>query len=220
MRAIVGESPDHQTPVFVDRIEAVVFRPYWNVPESIQKTELISELQKHPHYLLRHQMQVVDGRGQIITADLVDAKTMQRLQAGGLMIRQQPGPANALGLVKFVFPNEYSIYMHGTPETGLFARARRDLSHGCIRLEAPAALAAWILRDDPGWTEKRIKAAMAGTVSTEVRLRRSIPILIMYRTAFVAENGEVRFLNDIYGFDATLQTALEQRHTGPFIASP
>jgi L,D-transpeptidase YcbB len=212
MRAIVGEASDHQTPVFADRIEAVVFRPYWNVPESIQKTELISELKRHPHYLLKHQMQVVDGLGQVVTADLVGAGILRQLEAGRLMIRQQPGPANALGLVKFIFPNQYSIYMHGTPERGLFARVRRDLSHGCIRLENPAALAAWVLRDDPGWTAARVKAAMEGNDSIEVKLPRSIPILILYGTALVEEDGKVHFFNDVYGFDASLQTALQQRH--------
>lgn len=212
MRAMVGEAAEHQTPVFADRIEAVVFRPYWNVPESIQKTELISKIQKHPHYLLKHQMQVVDRRGQVVTADRVDAKTLRQLQSGRLMVRQQPGPKNALGLVKFVFPNQYSIYMHGTPEMGLFARARLDLSHGCIRLENPAALAAWVLRDDPEWTAARIKAAMEANDSTEVKLRRGISILILYSTALVEEDGKVHFFNDIYGFDAGLQAALDRRH--------
>lgn len=212
MKAIVGEAFDHQTPVFADRMGAVVFRPYWNVPESIQKTELVAELRKHPHYLLRHQMEVVNGRGEVITADLVNAKTLRQLETGHLMLRQQPGPANALGLVKFVFPNQYSIYMHGTPETGLFARSRRDLSHGCIRLENPAALAAWVLRDDPAWTPERIKAAMRGNDSIEVKLPHSIPVLILYGTALVEEDGQVRFFSDIYGLDATLQVALDHRH--------
>jgi L,D-transpeptidase YcbB len=215
MRAIVGEASDHQTPVFADRIEAIVFRPYWNVPESIEKMELIAEIKRHPHYLLKHQMQVVDGRGQVVTADLVTATTLRRLQAGKLMIRQQPGPANALGLVKFVFPNQYSIYMHGTPETGLFARARRDLSHGCIRLENPSVLATWVLRGDSDWTAARVKAAMEAKDSIEVKLPRSIPILILYGTALVEENGKVNFFNDIYGFDASLQTALARRHDNP-----
>lgn len=212
MKAIVGEAPDHETPVFADRLEAVVFRPYWNVPESIVRTELVPELRKRPHYLPRHHMEIVNRRGDVITTDLVDAKMLRQLQSGALMLRQQPGPANALGLVKFVFPNQYSIYMHGTPERGLFSLARRDLSHGCIRVENPAALAAWVLRDVPAWTPGRINTAMRGNESIEVKLPHGIPILILYGTARVEESGEVRFFNDIYGLDASLTTALEHRH--------
>jgi len=214
MRAIVGEAFEHQTPIFADQMEALVFRPYWNVPESIAKRELVGELKRHPRYLATHDMQVVDGRGNVITADRVDAKTLKRLEAGTLMLQQQPGPANALGLVKFVFPNQYGIYMHGTPEAGLFGRARRDLSHGCIRVENSAALAAWVLRDDPAWTLERVIAVMHGEESITVRLPHAVPILIVYGTAVVEENNEVHFFKDIYGFDATLQAALEQRHEG------
>jgi len=213
MRAIVGEAFEHQTPIFADQMEALVFRPYWNVPESITKGELVAELKKHPRYLATHDMQVVDGRGNVITADRVDAKTLKRLEAGTLMLRQQPGPANALGLVKFVFPNQYGIYMHGTPEAGLFGRARRDLSHGCIRVENPAALAAWVLRDDPTWTLERVNAVMHGEESITVRLPHAVPILIVYGTAVVEENNEVHFFRDIYGFDAALRTALGKRNS-------
>lgn len=212
MRAIVGEAFEHQTPIFADQMEALVFRPYWNVPESITKGELVAELKKHPRYLATHRMQVVDGRGKVITADRTDAKTLKRLEAGTLMLRQQPGPANALGLVKFVFPNQYGIYMHGTPEAELFGRARRDLSHGCIRVENPAALAAWVLRDDPTWTLERVNAVMHGEESITVRLPHAVPILILYGTAVVEENNEVHFFRDLYGFDAALQAALGKRN--------
>jgi murein L,D-transpeptidase YcbB/YkuD len=212
MGAIVGEALEHQTPVFADRMEAVVFRPDWNVPESIQKKELVPELRKHRHYLVRYGMQVVDSHGKVITEDRVSAKVLRQLESGTLRLRQLPGPANALGLVKFVFPNQYDVYMHGTPERGLFGRSRRDLSHGCIRIEDPAALAAWVLRDDPQWTPDRVNAAMHGENSIKVKVPRGIPILILYGTAVVDENGTVHFFRDIYGLDATLQTALEDRH--------
>ena len=212
MKAIVGEAFDHQTPAFADQIEAVVFRPYWNVPESITKGELVAELKRHPGYLVRHGMQVVDGRGNVVTADPLDAKTLKGLEKGNLWLRQQPGPANALGLVKFVFPNQYGIYMHGTPETGLFSRARRDLSHGCIRVENPAALAAWVLHDDPAWALPQVIAAMRSEDSISVKVPHAVAILILYGTAVVEENGEVRFFNDVYGLDAALQTSLDHRH--------
>ena len=211
MGAIVGQALEHQTPVFADRMEAVVFRPYWTVPESIQKREIVPELRKHPHYLVRYGMQVVDKHGNVIAEDQVSAKVLHRLEAGTLMLRQLPGPANALGLVKFVFPNQYDVYMHGTPERGLFGRSRRDLSHGCIRIEDPAALAAWVLRDDPQWTPDRINAAMHGETSIEVKLPHGILILILYGTAVVDENDTVHFFRDIYGLDAMLQATLQER---------
>ena len=212
MKAIVGEAFDHQTPVFADRVEAVVFRPYWNVPESITKGELVAELKRHPGYLVGHGMQVVDSRGNVVAAERLNAKTLKGLEKGTLWLRQQPGPANALGLVKFVFPNQYGIYMHGTPETGLFSRARRDLSHGCIRVENPAALAAWVLRDDPAWALPQVMAAMHDEDSISVKVPHAVAILILYGTAVVEKNGEVRFFNDVYGFDAALQTSLDHRH--------
>jgi murein L,D-transpeptidase YcbB/YkuD len=212
MRAIVGEAFEHQTPVFADHIDALVFRPYWNVPESIQKKEIVPELRKHPHYLVRYGMQVVDGHGKVVTGDRVSGKVLRQLESGNLRLRQLPGPANALGLVKFVFPNQYDVYMHGTPERGLFARSRRDLSHGCIRIEKPAALAAWVLRDDPEWTPDRINAAMHGENSIEVKILGGAPILILYGTAVVEENGTVNFFRDVYGLDVILQTSLEQKY--------
>jgi murein L,D-transpeptidase YcbB/YkuD len=156
-------------------------------------------------------MQVVDKHGNVIAEDQVSAKVLHRLEAGTLMLRQLPGPANALGLVKFVFPNQYDVYMHGTPERGLFGRSRRDLSHGCIRIEDPAALAAWVLRDDPQWTPDRINAAMHGETSIEVKLPHGILILILYGTAVVDENDTVHFFRDIYGLDAMLQATLQER---------
>jgi murein L,D-transpeptidase YcbB/YkuD len=125
-----------------------------------------------------------------------------------LRIRQQPGPANSLGLLKFVFPNNFGVYMHGTPEHSLFFQPRRDFSHGCIRIQDPPALAAWVLRDRPEWTEARISAAMSGKQSISVRLSAPIPVLILYGTVFVEENGEVHFFQDIYGHDATLKKVL------------
>jgi murein L,D-transpeptidase YcbB/YkuD len=113
-----------------------------------------------------------------------------------------------LGLVKFLFPNEYNVYMHGTPATELFARSRRDFSHGCIRLERPEALAAWVLGDKPGWNSQRIGEAMHGERTIQVNLDKPVPVLIVYATAVVLENGEVHFFDDIYGHDAALEKVL------------
>jgi murein L,D-transpeptidase YcbB/YkuD len=208
MRAIVGEAVEHQTPVFADQMESIVFRPYWNVPESIQRKELVPLLRGNPAYLAKHKMEIVNKKEEVVAVSSVDSNTLNQLASGKLLIRQQPGPANSLGLIKFVFPNHFDVYMHGTPQRELFYQARRDFSHGCIRIEAPAALAAWVLRDRPDWTEKRILAAMTGKKPVSVKLARPIPVLILYNSVYVEENGEVHFFRDIYGQDALLEEAL------------
>ena len=130
------------------------------------------------------------------------------LRAGRLSIRQKPGPKNSLGLVKFVFPNSYNVYMHDTPASEFFAKSRRDFSHGCIRLEHPAELAAWVLRNNPGWNMERIRAAMGGDTPQQVKLAHPIPVFIVYGTAIVTEDGLVHFYDDIYGHDTALEKAL------------
>ena len=210
MRAIVGQAPDHQTPVFADQMESIIFRPYWNVPQSIQSKELVPILRRNPGYLAKNKMEIVDGRDEVIVAP-VDGSILNQLASGQLRIRQQPGPANSLGLIKFVFPNQFGVYLHGTPEHGLFFQSRRDFSHGCIRIENPAELAGWVLRERPEWNKKRIVAAMNGTKPTSVKLAAPIPVLILYGTVFVQENGQIHFFQDVYGQDAVLERALAAR---------
>ena len=212
MKVIVGKAFDRQTPVFADELEYVIFRPYWNVPAKIVKEEIIPLLVKRPDYLAKHQMEVVDRQGNVITAGTVHRDTMQELRAGRLELRQRPGPKNSLGLVKLVFPNQYDVYLHGTPERELFSRTRRDFSHGCIRVEDAAALAAWALSHDPSWTRERIRSAMLGEETLQVNLPRHIPVMIVYGTAVVEDNGEVRFFNDVYGLDDALARALVAGH--------
>jgi murein L,D-transpeptidase YcbB/YkuD len=208
MRAIVGDALEHQTPIFADEMQAIVFRPYWNVPESIQQKELVPLLRRNPGYLAKHKMEVVNAKEKAVGASSVDARILAQLASGSLRIRQQPGPANSLGLIKFVFPNQFGVYLHGTPEHELFYQTRRDFSHGCIRIEDPAALAGWVLRDRPEWTEKRILTTMRGKKPLSVKVTEPIPVLILYGTAFVEETGKVNFFRDIYGHDATLEKAL------------
>ncbi|HXB21460.1 MAG TPA: L,D-transpeptidase family protein, partial [Candidatus Solibacter sp.] len=215
MRVVVGKTPDHQTPVFEDQMRYIIFRPYWNVPDSIVQAELLPAIQKNKSYLDKHQYEIVDHHGEVIPSDTVDKKILGRLEAKQLEIRQKPGPANSLGLAKFVFPNHYDVYLHGTPERGLFSRPRRDYSHGCIRVENPAALAKWVLRNDPSWTDERIQAAMNGPDNVQVNLAHPIRVLILYGTVAVQENGEVRFFDDVYGHDATLETALANGYPYP-----
>ena len=140
---------------------------------------------------------------------------LQRLRSGQLAIRQRPGPKNSLGLAKFLFPNEYNVYLHGTPATELFEKSRRDFSHGCIRVQDPAGLAVWVLPDKPEWTRDRIVSAMNGDHPLQVNLDRPIPVLIVYGTAVVLENGEAHFFEDIYGYDAELEAVLAKGYPYP-----
>jgi L,D-transpeptidase YcbB len=216
MKVVVGKSYGHGTPVFSDTMKYVVFRPYWEVPPSIIRAELIPHLQKDPEYLAKKGFEVVDARQQVVAAGAVNGETLAQLHAGRLFVRQLPGPKNSLGLVKFLFPNSYNVYMHDTPAPELFAQSRRDFSHGCIRLERPADLAAWVLRNNnPGWTPERIHAAMNGTAPQQVNLAQPIPVLIVYATVIVLSDGVVHFYDDIYGHDASLQKVLAKGYPYP-----
>ncbi len=216
MKVVVGKALGHDTPVFSDTMQYVVFRPYWEVPPSITKAELIPHIVLDPDYLAKKGFEVVDSHENVVTAGEVSSEVMNQLRAGRLSIRQKPGPKNSLGLVKFVFPNSYNVYMHDTPATDFFARSRRDFSHGCIRLEHPADLAAWVLRDNPGWNMERIRAAMNGNTTQQVKLARPIPVLIVYGTVIVLDDGLVRFYDDIYGHDTALEKTLAKGYPYPW----
>jgi murein L,D-transpeptidase YcbB/YkuD len=210
LQVIVGKAVRRtRTPIFIETMDHVIFRPFWNVPASILREEVLPRVTRQPGYLAREQMEIVAGPGDDARVVPVTPDAIERLSAGELRLRQRPGPHNALGLVKFVFPNNEGVYMHGTPTPGLFARDRRDFSHGCIRVSDPPALAAWALADVPGWTAERIAAAMAGDVSTRVDLPEPIDVVLYYITAAVLpDDGQLHFADDIYGHDATLARAL------------
>ena len=208
MKVVVGKAYRHQTPVFMANMTYVTFRPYWNVPLSIQRAELIPKIEKDPAYLEKNRYEVVTPQNQVVTGGNVDKGTLAELRSGALHIRQIPGPENALGLVAFMFPNENDVYLHGTPAMELFARSRRDFSHGCIRAEKPEELADWVLRDQKGWSPQRIADAMNGDKTMNVPLDKPIPVLIVYATAVVLDNGETHFFDDIYGRDAQLSERL------------
>ncbi len=215
MKVVVGKSYKHQTPVFANQVRFVFFRPYWNVPPSIQRAELVPKIRKDHGYLAKNNYEVVNNAGQVLTDSAVSDAVLAQLVSGSVRIRQKPGPDNALGPAKFVFPNEYDVYLHGTPAQALFAQARRDFSHGCIRVEDPAALAAWLLQGKPEWTADRIKAAMNGTQQVQVNLDKPVPVLIFYSTAVVQPDGEVDFFDDIYGHDAELEQVLAKGYPYP-----
>lgn len=201
MRVIVGDEYDGSTPVFADTMNQVVFRPYWNVPSSIALGEILPLVQQNESYLARNEYEVVPVKG----SEPVDPRSVDWNDLDSTnfpyQIRQKPGPRNALGLVKFLFPNRFDIYMHDTPGDHLFQRSRRALSHGCIRLEHPDKFAEYVLQGMNEWTPERIDAAMNAEEQREVALDRPIPVYILYLTAF-ARDGEVHFRPDLYDVDA------------------
>jgi murein L,D-transpeptidase YcbB/YkuD len=207
MKVIVGEAWEKQTPVFSAEIRTVVFWPFWEVPASIAQGEMLPALRRDPAYLTRQQLEIVEGSAPVGTELPPSEEILARLAAGGVRLRQRPGPHNSLGLVKFLLPNPYSVYLHGTPARGLFARDRRDFSHGCIRVEDPLALALHVLREQPGWDLARIQAALAGPRTESVPLAHPVPVYVLYVTA-VPRDGEVHFFPDVYGLDAKLRELL------------
>ena len=210
MSVVVGKAMRTQTPVLEEDMKYLVFWPYWNVPPGITRGELVPKIQKDSDYLQKNRYEIATYSGQVVTDGAVSDDVLAQLRAGKLMIRQKPGPKNALGLVKFIFPNDNNVYLHSTPAQTLFSRTRRDFSHGCIRVEDPQALAVWVLRNNPGWTKERVAQAFAAGKDQQVNLTRTIPVLILYTSAVAEEDGRILFLDDIYGHDAAL-AKLEQR---------
>ena len=216
MRVVVGKAMRTQTPVFTREMTYVVLRPYWNVPPSILRGEIVPAIQRDRGYLARKNYEVATHDGKVVTSGDVSDEVLAQLRAGKLMVRQKPGPNNALGLVKLIFPNEHNVYLHSTPSPELFSRSRRDFSHGCIRVEKPAELAAWALRNNPGWTLDRVRQGMqSGKDNVTVSLPKRVPVFIVYGTALAYENGDVHFNDDIYGHDARLAAALAKGYPYP-----
>jgi murein L,D-transpeptidase YcbB/YkuD len=194
MRVVVG-APDNKTPIFADEMTHVVFSPYWNVPSSIAEEETIPRAAGDPDFMARNNMEVVGPSGNVVDPSSVDWSN-----AKGFRIRQRPGSGNALGGVKFMFPNNFDVYLHDTNATKLFDRIERGLSHGCVRVEEPHKLAQYVLRDLPEWTPEKIDSAMKSGEEQHVKLKTRIPVYIVYNTAWVHDGG-VRFLKDLYGHD-------------------
>lgn len=215
MNVVVGQSLDHQTPLFVEQLEYIVFRPFWNPPRRILVDEILPKARRDPGYLARNQYEIVASGADTAPALAPSPDNIDKVQQGRLTLRQRPGPSNSLGLAKFIFPNDEDVYMHGTPSRGGFAKARRDLSHGCVRLEDPAALATWALRDQPEWTRARIDEAMNGDTPVRVTLRRPMTVVLFYDTVHVSRQGVVYFMDDIYGHDQLLDAALKQGYPYP-----
>lgn len=201
MRVVVGKK-DTPTPIFADDMTYIVFAPYWNVPPDIVQKETLPSVMRDPAFLQRTNMEVVDKHGKVVDPSDVDLD-----DPGAYRFRQRPGSSNSLGLVKFMFPNSYNVYLHDTPADSLFARATRSFSHGCVRLEEPVKLAEYVLADQPDWTSDRIEAAMHAPEEHAVKLRKALPVYLGYWTARVAADGILQFRDDLYGIDAR-QTAM------------
>ncbi|WP_164849959.1 L,D-transpeptidase family protein [Mucilaginibacter limnophilus] len=189
MDVVVGKAAT-RTVIFSDQIRYVVFSPYWNLPRSIVRNEVLPGMARDAGYLDRHRMEITGRRN------------------GLPVVRQRPGAGNALGRVKFIFPNKYSIYLHDTPAKQLFDRNTRAFSHGCIRVGAPSALADKLLENMPDWTSGKIAAAMASDREHWVKLTDPVPVFITYLTSWVDESGKLNFRQDIYGHDAKLASHL------------
>lgn len=182
MPVVVGKE-GHNTTIFSDRLTTIVFSPYWNVPPSIVKNEIVPSMEKDNNYLSEHNMEITGNEN------------------GLPIVRQKPGPENSLGKVKFLFPNTFNIYFHDTPAKSLFDKKVRAYSHGCIRLSQPAEMAAYLLKGNSKWTPQNIDEAMNSGVEQYVQLKVAVPVFITYYTAWVDENGKLNFRNDIYGHD-------------------
>jgi murein L,D-transpeptidase YcbB/YkuD len=207
MRVVVGKViGEHQTPVFTHMMKYLVFRPYWNVPVDIARKELVPHLATNHGYLTSKNFEVTNNKGVVLTD-----YTAKQVAQGAVMVREKPGPKNSLGLVKFIFPNQYDIYLHSTPAVSLFEQTRRDFSHGCIRVQKPADLAVWVLQGQGegqggDWDIDKVQAAMnSGPDNRTVSLKTPLPIVIFYLTATVAGDDQVHFFDDIYGYDAEMQ---------------
>ncbi len=187
MNVVVGKA-QHKTVIFSGDLKYIVFSPYWNVPPGILKNEILPAIKRNPRYLAQHNMEWNGGQ-----------------------VRQKPGPNNSLGLVKFLFPNTHNIYLHDSPAKSLFNESSRAFSHGCIRVAEPKKLALYLLRNEPGWDEQKVTAAMNKGQEQTVVLKKTVPVYITYFTSWVDSKGLLNFRKDIYKRDTRLlQTILEK----------
>ena len=217
MRVIVGKGY-RRTPVFRDKITYLVLNPYWNVPPSIAVKDKLPLIQADPGYLAKQGMKMFQGWDSQTRE--IDPHTVDCTRLGPenfrYRLRQDPGPLNALGRIKFMFPNRYNVYLHDTPSRELFAKTVRTFSSGCIRIEKPLDLAVYLLKDDPKWTRKNISAALQRNTKQTVSVKPAIPIYLLYWTVLIDEEGFVRFREDIYGRDKRLVKAFYEKCIGHF----
>ena len=199
MKVVVGKK-DNPTPVLADEMTSVVFSPYWNIPPDIVQKETLPHLLKDAAYLDKNNIEIVRASADTTPVDARSVDWSDADTAAKLRFRQKPGAGNSLGLVKFLFPNHFNVYLHDTPAQALFDRIERDFSHGCIRIERPMDLAKYVLRDQPSWTEEKINEAMHAGTERSVALKQPLPVYLVYFTAW-EENGAAKFADDVYGYE-------------------
>lgn len=211
LKVVVGKKED-STPVFSDKMTAVVFNPYWNVPKSIAVEEILPEIRKDTSYLSRNNMEIVRGGGDDAPDVRPDSVNWDEVddEKFPFRIRQAFGEGNALGRMKFVLENPFNIYLHDTPSKSKFEARKRAFSHGCIRVQNPMALALFALRDSAGIDKRKIEALLAKGDPETVKLPRPIPVHILYFTAFAGSDGSLQFRKDVYGWDKRLERELEE----------
>jgi murein L,D-transpeptidase YcbB/YkuD len=209
MRAIVGKDA-RKTPVFNERISYIVFSPNWTVPPTILKDDVIPELMKGPEYLEKRNMKLLRHDGSELAYSDIDWSTISK-DNFPYTVRQNPGPGNALGRVKFMFPNTYDVYIHDTPSKGSFALDDRDISSGCVRVEKPFDLAVLLLSDSPEWSPSNIRNAMEQDKEQTVRLKIPVDVVLIYLTAWTDGKDRIQFRKDVYQRDDIVLGALNQK---------
>ena len=213
MRVMVGR-PYRRTPVFSGAMTYLVLAPYWHVPRNLAVQDKLPLIKRNPGYLAQQKMTVFEGWG--AEARVVDPATVNwgEITASNFpyRLRQDPGPGNALGRAKFMFPNRHNVYLHDTPSRELFDQPERAFSSGCIRVERPLELADHLLRDDPRWDRRSLEAAIGRWQEQTVPLRRAVPVHVLYWTAWAEPDGSIHFRKDLYGRDVRLEGAL---HAAP-----
>ena len=209
MRVVVGKSAT-ATTIFNENLTTIVFSPYWNVPQSIIVKELLPKLKKDPYYLNKKNMEVINNN-KVINSSTINWNNYTK--GVPFVIREKPGVSNSLGLIKFLFPNNYDIYMHDTPSKSLFEKEERAFSHGCIRLAEPLKLASYLLKNDKDITEAKLLKWMNAGVEKYVSVKPPMPVYIVYFTSWVNHKGKVNFRNDVYGLDKKLSNEIFALHT-------
>jgi murein L,D-transpeptidase YcbB/YkuD len=209
MNVIVGKKGS-QTPIFNDFIEYIVMSPTWNVPPSIAKDEMIPLLQKDPLHLEKFNIHVYE-KNKPIDPQTVDWASLSEEDKNRYSFKQNPGGDNALGKVKFIFPNEFDVYLHDTPTSRLFSQTDRGFSHGCIRIQDPQKFAEYLLKNDPNWSTEKIVQAMNSGEEQYIKLKIKEPVYIVYFTVWVDNNENINFREDIYGHDKKLEQAFFER---------
>jgi murein L,D-transpeptidase YcbB/YkuD len=198
----------HQTPVFRDEMKYVVFNPTWTVPYSIATKEMLPQIKNDSSYFQNRDFDVKNSSGEVVDPAGIDWAQLSRGNFPYTLV-QRPGPRNALGRVKFIFPNEHSVYLHDTPSKSLFERAERTFSHGCVRISNPFELAELLL-GPKGWDSEKITATLDSAKTTTVYLPEPLPVLLLYWTAEIGPGGDVHFYSDVYERDQRIIEALDQ----------